>query len=666
MTNYIARRIYFFPVHEKPIQIDVDIDKSASFFGLKEYISEKVPGTDPKRFVTAESYKSRFYKFFDDNKTLGEETIAENDIIGVWEVDERPTNFPPPKQFIKKSRGYNTYSTSTADDVEVPDMESPISEKILVSIFNRRPNIGGTRSYTGKELFGDPGFIVLTREEAKDYDAILKKVLACVASLTTRDFLREEEGPESTTGSSDAIITSSEDAEMDPKVQTESLESEDDMVDISMKDQDDKDSATPGEQPGKTAHKKPLPKMLQPDGEISDAVRRLFEMKIVTTSNEMVPMGWTSFTNNESHEFASMADRCTEGQQPQAPKRKSAMEIINSTLNNEDPISSDEDDEEPEQIVQNSIQGNDSESDGLPDVHEIPVGRSSGSRKKLTTYSKKGKHPSLRGGGEDEKMLDDNDGFLIRLGEAILLDWSPDASENLFLSLHLNVDDGMRGLNTWETVSVLPDPTLERKKRYRSDRNKNGVSLEECLDEFGKPEILSENDAWYCPRCKEHRRASKKFELWRAPDILVIHLKRFRFQGRLRDKIEVKVDFPLEGLDLSSRLAVPPDEDKTSLYDLIAVDNHYGGLTGGHYTAYAQNFLDKNWYEFNGTPSPFFFFFPTLYSPNLNCAYLYKFLPLPTLTTPQTHTTPKNPPPKPLSSAQPPTSSSTAAAPPNR
>ena len=73
------------------------------------------------------------------------------------------------------------------------------------------------------------------------------------------------------------------------------------------------------------------------------------------------------------------------------------------------------------------------------------------------------------------------------------------------------------------------------KRRQRLNRKRNGLSLEDCLDEFNEAEVLSEADAWYCPRCKEHRRASKKFELWKAPDILVIHLK--RFSRSLRDKL---------------------------------------------------------------------------------------------------------------------------------
>lgn len=39
------------------------------------------------------------------------------------------------------------------------------------------------------------------------------------------------------------------------------------------------------------------------------------------------------------------------------------------------------------------------------------------------------------------------------------------------------------------------------------------------------------------------------------------------------------------------------DNHKSTEYELYAVSNHYGGLGGGHYTAYAKN--DGKWYEFN-------------------------------------------------------------------
>jgi ubiquitin C-terminal hydrolase len=33
------------------------------------------------------------------------------------------------------------------------------------------------------------------------------------------------------------------------------------------------------------------------------------------------------------------------------------------------------------------------------------------------------------------------------------------------------------------------------------------------------------------------------------------------------------------------------------VYELYAVSNHYGGLGGGHYTAFAKN--GESWYDFN-------------------------------------------------------------------
>lgn len=35
------------------------------------------------------------------------------------------------------------------------------------------------------------------------------------------------------------------------------------------------------------------------------------------------------------------------------------------------------------------------------------------------------------------------------------------------------------------------------------------------------------------------------------------------------------------------------------IYDLFAVDEHLGGLGGGHYRAYAQNHVSGDWYHFD-------------------------------------------------------------------
>ena len=86
--------------------------------------------------------------------------------------------------------------------------------------------------------------------------------------------------------------------------------------------------------------------------------------------------------------------------------------------------------------------------------------------------------------------------------------------------------------------------------------------------------------ARYCPDCKKHQEATKKFDLWSLPDVLIIHLKRFSYTRIFRDKIDALVEFPTRGLDMAPHILDP--HRPCSTYDLIGVSNHYGGMGGGH------------------------------------------------------------------------------------
>ncbi|KAJ8257555.1 hypothetical protein GJAV_G00186880 [Gymnothorax javanicus] len=121
-------------------------------------------------------------------------------------------------------------------------------------------------------------------------------------------------------------------------------------------------------------------------------------------------------------------------------------------------------------------------------------------------------------------------------------------------------------------------------------------TLEQCLNLFTKPEVLAPEEAWYCPKCQQHREASKQLMLWRLPNVLIIQLKRFSFRSFIwRDKINDMVDFPVRNLDLSKFcIGQKDDVQQPPIYDLYAVINHYGGMIGGHYTAYARLPSDKN------------------------------------------------------------------------
>jgi ubiquitin carboxyl-terminal hydrolase 4/11/15 len=180
------------------------------------------------------------------------------------------------------------------------------------------------------------------------------------------------------------------------------------------------------------------------------------------------------------------------------------------------------------------------------------------------------------------------DGQFVRSNELLVLEWSAEAYAELF---------DAKG-DSRDKLDVFDDPVKTKRAALREARRRNGISLAECFQETAKEEILTEDNAWYCNRCKKLQLASKQLEIWTAPDILVIHLKRFSSARQFRDKIDVLVDFPVEGLDIKDFVGL--DEGKGLTYDLFAVDNHYGGIGGGHYTAYAKNFYDNEWYDYNG------------------------------------------------------------------
>lgn len=101
-------------------------------------------------------------------------------------------------------------------------------------------------------------------------------------------------------------------------------------------------------------------------------------------------------------------------------------------------------------------------------------------------------------------------------------------------------------------------------------------------------------------------RAFKKLEVWKAPPVLIVHLKRFEnarsffgFSAR-RGKVDTFVKYPVDGLSLESYVRGP---DKARIpYDLFAVSEHSGGLGGGHYTAVARDLERRSggdWFDFN-------------------------------------------------------------------
>ncbi|KAJ7117610.1 hypothetical protein C8R44DRAFT_707956 [Mycena epipterygia] len=200
---------------------------------------------------------------------------------------------------------------------------------------------------------------------------------------------------------------------------------------------------------------------------------------------------------------------------------------------------------------------------------------------------------------------------LLREGDILMCEFDENMKAFYFGDSHRYEDA------RWDHWGQFVHPEFEESQREAEEKKNKGISLQDCMDEFTKEEQLGEDDLWYCPRCKKHQQATKKFDLWKAPDVLVVHLKRFSNSRTLRDKIDAFIDFPVEGLDLGDMIGERAAEkrlieagasleglqlgnlDEPLIYDLFGVDEHMGGLGGGHYRAYALNHTNNTWYHFD-------------------------------------------------------------------
>ncbi|XP_052581609.1 ubiquitin carboxyl-terminal hydrolase 20 isoform X1 [Peromyscus californicus insignis] len=124
------------------------------------------------------------------------------------------------------------------------------------------------------------------------------------------------------------------------------------------------------------------------------------------------------------------------------------------------------------------------------------------------------------------------------------------------------------------------------------------VTLEDCLAAFFAADELKGDNMYSCERCKKLRNGVKYCKVLCLPEILCVHLKRFRHEVMYSFKVSSHVSFPLEGLDLRPFLAKECTSQVTT-YDLLSVICHHGTAGSGHYIAYCQNVINGQWYEFD-------------------------------------------------------------------
>jgi ubiquitin carboxyl-terminal hydrolase 4/11/15 len=602
-------RLRYFPLNDPPIELDVDLDKNSSIKTLKQFVSDRV-GVPVERLFAAEVFRNKIFKLYEDLSTVNEE-IHNNDVPAVFELEAVPTNVP----FTKRERKQQKVRSLLDDSEPTPAVwEDPASERMLVPVVHRVFSENRHRKLAEADQI-PAHVIVLTVEEARSEEVIRRKVLEKVATYSTwKGFHSDSDTSEENTDQE--LVNTSSDG--DSNVVAKSVEGEDGLVDVKMGGGDSEAQAAHVS----SAYPKLLKKFNSKRPTWIDAhefllpgLQNLFELSYFRGSTN-IPCGWSEVT--EDGQFPRLSSRL--------PKAPSDMEMTSPTDSWEGSEDSGDADaaslrSQPTAATRMVSESTGSDDEDIPAVkpvvtrsrpatRTVRAGKRSGPTK---TYSRKDARKLAQASkparqSQDsyyERSVESNEqeegsvtgsGPLIRLGEGLVVDWSLDAYDALFAGTG---PEDERGMPTWRSMEHVEDRSLVRSRKQREQQRKRGISLDDCLAEFEKEEILSEQDTWYCPRCKEHRRASKKFDLWKTPDILAVHLKRFSSAGYRREKLDLLVDFPVEGLDLTERV-IDKGDGKKEIYDLIAVDDHWGGLGGGHYTAFAKNFIDGEWYEYNG------------------------------------------------------------------
>ncbi|XP_055382267.1 ubiquitin carboxyl-terminal hydrolase 20 [Condylostylus longicornis] len=124
------------------------------------------------------------------------------------------------------------------------------------------------------------------------------------------------------------------------------------------------------------------------------------------------------------------------------------------------------------------------------------------------------------------------------------------------------------------------------------------VTLHDCMAAFFSADELKGDNMYSCEQCNKLRNGIKYSRVLALPEMLCIHLKRFRHDLSYSSKISSPVNFPLTGLDMRPYLH-KDCKSEISSYDLTAVICHHGTVGGGHYTSFAKHELSGKWYEFD-------------------------------------------------------------------
>ncbi|QRW22220.1 ubiquitin carboxyl-terminal hydrolase [Rhizoctonia solani] len=167
-------------------------------------------------------------------------------------------------------------------------------------------------------------------------------------------------------------------------------------------------------------------------------------------------------------------------------------------------------------------------------------------------------------------------------------------------SPHLTlVHDLFEGTLTSETRCLTCETVSSRDESFLDlsiDIERNS-SVTACLRQFSASEMLCRGDKFFCDSCCGLQEAEKRMKIKKLPNVLALHLKRFKYQEDVQRyiKLSYRVAFPFE---LRLFNTVDDAEDPDRLYELFAIIVHVGsGPHHGHYITLAKQ--RGQWFAFD-------------------------------------------------------------------
>lgn len=185
------------------------------------------------------------------------------------------------------------------------------------------------------------------------------------------------------------------------------------------------------------------------------------------------------------------------------------------------------------------------------------------------------------------EVRNETDKLAIKCFEMMKEMYSNEYSEllDIFYGIHVSVIE-----KDEKILSIKPEPYFIIDLPL--DLEKSSINIKDCFKKYCASEIIED---WKNEETNELESVERKIKFWSLPNILVIDLKRFTYDGK---KIQKPINLELDDLDLTE--FVEGYNKNSFKYELYGVCNHSGGVLGGHYTATVK-VKSGDWYLFNDT-----------------------------------------------------------------